>query len=82
MNNCIHNAIYDSSNDVLYIHFTSKPAKNSYGDEVVDGIVIFSDMDTDEMTGITIFYPKRDLRDRLRELHGLGLEIDLPKYIQ
>lgn len=56
---------YDRENDVLYYTFSSN--KNSYGDEDPDNIVFMRDIDTDELTGITILnfltmYRKKDTR--------------------
>lgn len=44
---------YDNKNDILYLGFADK--SNSYGDEVVDGFVIMRDINTDKITGFTIF---------------------------
>jgi uncharacterized protein YuzE len=44
---------YDSKSDVLYIGFSDR--SNSYGDEIVDGFVILYDLDTNIVTGVTIF---------------------------
>lgn len=43
----------DEQNGVLYVKFA--PTDNSYGTESPDGIVTLRDMDTDEITGFTIF---------------------------
>lgn len=52
--NCID---YDCLNDVLNIKFAD--TSNSYGDEIQDGIVVLRDLDTEEVTGVTIFYYER-----------------------
>ena len=44
---------YDTKYDVLYIMLSD--TSNSYGDEDPDGIVVFKDIDTDQITGVTIF---------------------------
>ncbi len=51
---------HDSENDVLYLGFGDR--SNSYGDEILPGIIVLRDMDTEEMTGLTIldFEQKRD----------------------
>lgn len=43
---------HDSENDVLYIGLGDR--SNSYGDDDDDGIIILRDIDTRELTGITI----------------------------
>lgn len=47
---------FDAKNDVLYIVLT--PSHLSYGEDR-DGVVIMRDVDTDEITGLTIFDFKR-----------------------
>lgn len=44
---------YDEQNDVLYVKIAS--TDNSYGTESPDGIVTLRDVNTDEITGFTIF---------------------------
>lgn len=48
---------YDSRNDILYIKF--KPTDNSYGTEN-NNIVTLRDLDTDEITGYTVFGRRND----------------------
>lgn len=43
----------DEKNDILYVKFDS--TKNSYGDEIQDGVVYLHDIINDNITGITIF---------------------------
>ncbi len=43
---------YDNKYDVLY--FTLDENDNSYGDEIDDNIVFMKDIDTNEITGITV----------------------------
>ncbi len=47
------NVQLDKKNDILYI--TLSDMSNSYGDEDDNGNVIFRDLKTDRITGITIF---------------------------
>lgn len=62
------NINYDKEFDVLYISF-GKP-KPSYGEEDASGIVIRKDMNTDEITGVTIFYfMKRIKENSLSDIH-------------
>lgn len=44
---------YDKKFDVLYISLGDKD--NSYGDDSKDDFIIMRDIDTNEITGITIF---------------------------
>ncbi len=58
---------YDSENDVLYLGFGDR--NNSYGDEILPGVIVLRDMDTEEITGLTIldFEQKRDeLKEALK----------------
>ena len=43
---------YDKKNNVRYIKLSDN--NNSYGDEIANGIVIFRDVKTDEVTSVTI----------------------------
>ena len=43
---------YNREYDILYCAFSDK--SNSYGDEEPDNIVIMRDIDTEEITGVTI----------------------------
>ena len=61
---------YDRAVDVLYLTFSNM--SNSYGDEDIDNIVFFKDIDSEEITGITILnflkmYKRND--SRLRSLN-------------
>ena len=44
---------YDRRFDTLYVAVSSN--LNSYGDDSSNGVVIMRDMDTDAVTGITIY---------------------------
>lgn len=52
---------YDPDKDVLYIRFHD--TSNSYGDEVINDMVVMRDMNTHNVTGITII--------GLKKKHGL-----------
>lgn len=77
----IREADYDASNDILYLGFVTNAKSNSYGDEPIDGIVIFSDRDTDERKGLLVFDPKLHPTERMRDLHRLGYNIDLLPFL-
>lgn len=72
---CIKKAMYDNRNDILYVHFSNYCDGASYSDEY-SGVLIQRDMNTDEITGITIFYPKKDSDLRKKDLDELGIKID------
>lgn len=72
---------YDASSDILYLGFVANGKSNSYGDEPVDGIVVFADCDTDEHKGLLVFDPKLHPAERMRDLHNLGYNIDLLPYL-
>lgn len=62
-----NNINYDSKNDVLYISFGDP--RPSYAETYDDGIYVRYDMDTDELSGITIV----DFTKRAKELKDLHL---------
>ena len=49
---CMFAINHDHRNDVLYIGMGDR--SNSYGDEISSGIILLYDMDTEELTGVTI----------------------------
>ena len=65
---------YDKSNDILYCSFADK--SNSYGDEDPDGIVIMRDIDSNNVTGITVFHIIKMLTDEDSRLLFLEKYID------
>jgi len=60
---------YDKNNDVLYCRFGDK--SNSYGDENPDGIVVMRDMDSNDVTGVTIFHAVKMLSGKDERLLSL-----------
>lgn len=59
---------YDPKFDTLYASINGKDKSHSYGDDRVPGLLVARDMDTDEITGFTIFrYIKSNL-ERTREM--------------
>ena len=76
----IQKADYDRENDILYIKFGS--TKSSFGDEATDGIVVFRDLFTDDVTGLTVFYPRKRHDQRIRELKALGFSVNIDSMIQ
>lgn len=53
MNKIKSRICYDPKFDVLYCSIGD--TSNSYGDEIGDRVVLLRDMDTNNITGITIF---------------------------
>lgn len=71
---------YDQKNDILYISFANDRGF-SYADEGPAGIEIMRDMDTDEITGIMIYYPKKKQEDRQEKLNILGYDFRLAEMV-
>ena len=65
---------YDKKHDVLYISIGAP--KPSYGDEEKSGVVILRDINTDEITGITIFDFKKRLESNSLNVLDLPINID------
>ena len=72
---------YDRINDILYIDFENARS-NSYADDGPFGIEIMRDMDTDEVTGLMVYYPRKLMMDRQQKLTDLGYSIQLQSCIQ
>ena len=73
---------YDTRHDVLYVSIGFP--RPSYGDEIYPGIVLKHDIDTDELTGVTILdckarYLENDpvLTELPSELAGIDFEVGL-----
>ena len=67
---------YDPKYDVVYISLGDM--SNSYGDEDPDGIVVHRDMDTDEITGVTVFgFSKRVKNGEILPIVGIDLRRDV-----
>ncbi len=72
---CMLSLKYDKNHDVLYISIDYP--RPSYGDEILPGVVILYHMETDEVTGVTIFDFKKRLDDNSLWSLELPPEIDL-----
>lgn len=68
---------HDQKNDVLYIGLGDR--SNSYGDEIFSGIIALFDMDTEELTGITIL----DFQEKYKshQLNKLPIPINFERDI-
>jgi len=56
------NLSYDEQFDILYVNIDA--SSSSYGDEDVEGIVVFRDLFTEDITGMTIFGFKEKQKNR------------------
>ena len=65
---------YDKANDVLYL--SVGPPRPSYGEDLRDGIVARYDMDTDEMTGVTVLGFKRRVLSKDPSLLDIPMSFD------
>ena len=71
---------YDQNNDILYITFDNAKG-TSYADAGPFGIEIMRDWDTEEVTGLMIYYPSRYMNDRQQKLDSMGYHILLNEII-
>jgi hypothetical protein len=77
MNEYEHN--YDPANDVLYVT-VGKP-RPSYGEDLLDGVIARYDMETNELSGVTILDCSARFAGRGSALSGLfrllnGIDFD------
>ena len=63
----------DKRNDILYLGISD--TRNSYGDEICNGLVILHDLQSDAITGITIFDFSKRCQDG--SLYGLPIPITI-----
>lgn len=71
---------YDSEFDILDYIFNNQ--KNSYGDEEPDNIIVFRDLDTDEITGIRILDFKKMYMTKDYRLKVAKQLIDIEKIVK
>ena len=67
---------YDSLSDILYVHFLNDRG-DSYGDEAKNGVEIFRDCETDEVTGFEVSHVSLDSIGRQAQMLEMGLNYDL-----
>lgn len=77
----IQKVTYDKNNDILYVSFENAKG-TSYADDGPFGIEIMRDWDSEEVTGLMIYYPHKEMQDRQQKLDSLGFRIDLSDMIQ
>lgn len=70
---------YDSKFDTLY--YTMSMTDNSYGDEINSNIVILRDMDSDEVTGVTIIGFKKYFKNDEIQVNKLSKIININSII-
>lgn len=76
--NEIRNYNYDQRNDIFYLHFLNDKG-DSYADEQAPGVFVMKDIETDETTGLTVFFPKAKFVDQSRAMTTLGFTKELTK---
>ncbi len=76
----IQKVTYDKNNDILYVSFENAKG-TSYADDGPFGIEIMRDWNTEEVTGLMVYYPRKELQDRQRKLASLGFELVLSEMI-
>lgn len=69
---CILKVDYDSKNDILYLDFMNTHGNSYADDEAPVGIEIMRDIDTDEVTGLMVYYAMRDMAERQSQIEGMG----------
>ena len=75
---CIPNSVnYDDRFDILY--FSIADTSNSYGDQIDSHMILLKDLNTDEITGVTIYGYKRFFTSDLNAKQKLSKYISLPK---
>lgn len=67
---------YDRDTDILYVHFTNDRG-DSYGDEEDNGVEVFKDCWTNEITGFQVYHIRDYERERQEQMHEMGLDYDL-----
>lgn len=67
---------YDRCNDVLYVSFDGDRG-HSYGNGEENGIEEMLDMDTDQVTGLMVFYPLLRQQERQSALDKMGYHLHL-----
>ena len=76
----IRKVTYDQNNDILYVTFENAKG-TSYADEGPFGIEIMRDWNTEEVTGVLIYYPKAQMNDRQKKLESMGFGILLSDFL-
>lgn len=69
---------YDKRHDILYISLGNP--KPSYSDEILPGIFLRRDFETDEVTGLTILNLRSQLRQNAFLLNQLPIQMDVKEF--
>ena len=72
----IKNSEYDRLSDILYVHF-SNDRGDSYGDEAENGVELFRDCETNEITGFEVTHVRLNPSARQRQMKEMGFDYDL-----
>jgi hypothetical protein len=65
---------HDNKYDILSIYFDRRP---SYADESYDGIEVFHDIDTDEITGLLIYDFLKRYRNGMLNRVAFPVQLDI-----
>ena len=71
------NVIYEPGRDMLYLHAIGSDFKKAYGEESVEGILVFKNARTDRFMGITVMDTCKAMKKRESALRKMGVDIDL-----
>lgn len=67
---------YYPDDDILYVHFVNDRG-DSYGAEEDNGVEVFKDCQTNEVTGFQVYHIRNYERERQRQMKEMGLDYDL-----
>ena len=67
---------YYPDDDILYVHFENDRG-DSYGFEEENGVEIFKDCETDEITGFEVYHISLNPEARQNQMRKMGLNYDL-----
>ncbi|MBQ9009142.1 MAG: hypothetical protein IJ088_07430 [Clostridia bacterium] len=72
----IERSEYDPFSDILYVHFLNDKG-DSYGDDFENGVEIFRDSLTDEITGFQVYHLNGCEDERQKQMNTMGLSYSL-----
>lgn len=68
-------------NDILCVFFNNERGM-SYSDGGPIGFEIMRDMETDQLTGLIIYYPMKKQKERQKRLEEMGFDLNLSEYVK
>ena len=68
---------YDRLNDVLYLTLNTSRGRSYADSESPIGIEILRDIETDEITGLVIYYAEKQERKRQEEFSKIGWNLNI-----